>query len=71
MNSEFDLSVVIPCLNEEKTIGICVKKALDCIHKNSINAEIIVSDNGSTDNSVKIVEEFNNSKIKLVHCCTC
>ena len=66
--AEYDLSVVIPCLNEEKTIGICVKKAWECIQQYSINAEIIVSDNGSSDESVKIVEGFNNPEIKVVRC---
>lgn len=68
MAAEYDLSVVIPCLNEEKTIGICVQKAWDCIQKYSVNAEIVVSDNGSSDKSVEIVEGFNNPNIRVVHC---
>jgi glycosyltransferase involved in cell wall biosynthesis len=51
-----ELSVVIPCLEEEETIGYCVEKALITIRKGRIDGEVIVADNGSKDNSVKIAE---------------
>lgn len=69
MAIEYDLTVVIPCLNEETTIGLCVQKALDCVRKHNINAEIVVSDNGSSDKSVQIVENFNLPNVRVVHCC--
>jgi len=59
-----DLSVVIPCLNEQDTIGICVTKALNQIKKNNINGEIIVADNGSTDNSIQIALDKGARVIK-------
>lgn len=49
-----EVSVIMPCLNEEKTIGRCVRKALGVLHENNIEGEVIVSDNGSTDGSVNI-----------------
>ena len=49
-----DLSVIIPCLNEKDTIGICVTKALKQIKNNNIKGEVIVADNGSHDNSIQI-----------------
>ena len=55
MNTE--LSVVIPCLNEEKTIGTCVKKACSAFSKLSVPGEVVVVDNGSTDRSVQIAKE--------------
>jgi len=48
------ISVVIPCLNEEKTISSCIKEALEGIENSNYDGEVIVSDNGSTDNSVEI-----------------
>lgn len=57
MDKEF--SILIPCLNEEKTIEICVKKALQYIDKNKMNADVIVVDNGSKDNSIKNIEKYN------------
>jgi glycosyltransferase involved in cell wall biosynthesis len=55
--SKMHVSVVIPCLNEERTIGECVKKALDSIAAAGINGEVIVSDNGSHDNSREIATQ--------------
>lgn len=52
-----DVSVVLPCLNEEKGIGVCVKKITDTFDKHSIRGEIIVVDNGSTDSSARIAGE--------------
>lgn len=51
-----DVSVVIPCLDEEATVGTCVKKALSAIAANGIDGEVVVADNGSTDRSVEIAE---------------
>jgi glycosyltransferase involved in cell wall biosynthesis len=49
-----DVSVVIPCLNEEDTLGTVLGKAQRAIAAHGIRAEIIVADNGSTDDSVDI-----------------
>jgi glycosyltransferase involved in cell wall biosynthesis len=46
-----ELSVVIPCLNEAETIGICVRKARHGLAAAGVCGEIIVGDNGSTDGS--------------------
>ena len=51
---EKKISFLFPCLNEEQGIGICIDKALSVVHSNSLNAEIIVIDNGSTDNSASV-----------------
>ena len=49
-----DISVVMPCLNEEESVGVCVVKALEGIRKTGLRGEVVVSDNGSTDNSVAV-----------------
>ena len=54
---KLDISIVMPCLNEEKTIGACVDEALGYIFANNLNGEVIVSDNGSQDNSAVIAKE--------------
>jgi len=61
---EFELSVVMPCLNEEITVGACIRKAQDTIKKLGINAEVVISDNGSTDRTVEIAEELG---ARVVH----
>ena len=52
---ELELTVVIPCLNEERTIAGCVRAALEAMAGHGIAGEVLVSDNGSTDASVEIV----------------
>ena len=49
-----ELSFVIPCLNEEKTLATCIRKAKKFIEREGIIAEIIIADNGSTDASKEI-----------------
>lgn len=59
------LSIVIPALNEEKNITNLLNDILNNTYK---DYEIIVSDNGSEDNTIRIVNEFitNNPNIRLV-----
>lgn len=54
------LSVVIPCLNEEETIAICIKKTLSAFKKIGIDnmSEVIIADNGSEDNSIIISKKL-------------
>ncbi|MBI5143840.1 MAG: glycosyltransferase family 2 protein, partial [Candidatus Omnitrophica bacterium] len=53
-NKNIEVSVVLPCLNEEAALGICLDKIKDVFSREGINGEIIVSDNGSTDHSAEI-----------------
>jgi glycosyltransferase involved in cell wall biosynthesis len=53
-----DVSVVIPCLNEANSIGICVGKAIDAFKTAGLRGEVVVADNGSTDGSVDIAEKL-------------
>lgn len=48
------VSVVIPCLNEQETIQRAVEEALAGIKLLSVDGEVVVSDNGSTDGSQTI-----------------
>jgi len=49
-----DISVVMPCLNEEESVGICVTKALEGIRRTGLSGEVVISDNGSSDDSVAV-----------------
>jgi glycosyltransferase involved in cell wall biosynthesis len=49
-----EVSVVIPCLNEARSIAICIDKAIAAFEEAGIRGEVVVSDNGSTDDSVEI-----------------
>jgi hypothetical protein len=49
--STLELSVVLPCLNEARTITGCVREAMDALAASGIAGEVVVADNGSTDGS--------------------
>lgn len=53
-DSNLDLSIIMPCLNEEATVGLCVDDAMEFLQKNRLRGEVIVVDNGSTDHSGEI-----------------
>src|SRR5262249_19052030 len=55
----------IPCLNEGDTIGSCVEKALDAMRSHQIAGEVIVADNGSTDDSQAIAAALGARVIKV------
>lgn len=57
-SSALELSVVMPCLNESRTLAICIKKALATIERLGIRGEVIVADNGSTDGSQSVAENL-------------
>lgn len=55
---ELELSIVMPCLNEEETLEVCVRKAQQALKDNGIKGEVIVADNGSTDRSPEITQRL-------------
>ena len=55
--SALELSVVMPCLNEARTVVICIKKALDFMERHGVAGEVIIADNGSSDGSQALAEE--------------
>jgi len=52
--SPVGVSVVIPCLNEANSIGICVEKARKAMSDAGLLGEVVVADNGSSDGSIEI-----------------
>jgi glycosyltransferase involved in cell wall biosynthesis len=60
-----DVSVVIPCLNEANSIGICVEKALRAFCAAGLRGEVVVADNGSTDGSIEIAEKLGAHVVRV------
>lgn len=60
-----DLSVVIPCLDEEDTLATCLTKLRKIAEQEQFSIEVIVADNGSTDKSIAIVKEFNARVVQV------
>ena len=63
MNS-MKVSIIIPVYNEEKTILKIIKKILKLRY---INKELIVVNDGSTDNTKKLLSTFSNKRIRIIN----
>ncbi|MDP9082970.1 MAG: glycosyltransferase family 2 protein, partial [Pseudomonadota bacterium] len=46
-----ELTILMPCLDEARTIETCIRSAQAYLDKKGIDGEILVADNGSTDGS--------------------
>jgi glycosyltransferase involved in cell wall biosynthesis len=60
-----EVSVVIPCLNEANSIGICVSKAINAFQAVNLRGEVVVADNGSTDGSIEIAERLGARVVRV------
>lgn len=59
-----DVSVIVPAYNASKYIKKCIKSLLNQTIK---NIEIIIINDGSTDNTQKIIKSFKDKRIKLIN----
>jgi len=60
-----EVSVVMPCLNEADTVGICISKAQSALRQGGIRGEVIVADNGSSDGSQQIARRLGARVINV------
>ena len=67
MNCEKELTILIPCLDEATTISVCIGSAKKLLSDHNINGEVLVSDNGSTDDSREVSERTG---ARVVMCAT-
>lgn len=65
-NKEIEISIIIPCLNEEAAISSCLSEVKKAIKAYSLAAEIIVVDNNSDDKSAAIVLERQKDIPELI-----
>ncbi len=61
------ISAVIPCLNEERTLPICIEKAQASFRAMGLAGEVVVADNGSSDKSVEVAET-HGARVVHVRC---
>ena len=54
---ELELTILMPCLNEQQTVAQCVGLARQFLAQSGVNGEVLVADNGSTDNSAALARE--------------
>jgi len=65
-NSKTYLSIIIPAYNEEKKIKNDIIQAFNFLRKEKINGELIISTDGITDNTNKIVKNLQNKYKNLI-----
>jgi hypothetical protein len=63
--SEIEVSVVMPCLNEAETVGVCIEKARRALAELGVAGEVVVADNGSTDGSQEIAERMGARVVRV------
>ena len=63
-----DVSIVMPCLNEAKTIVQCIREANDFFEHEDLRGEVVVADNGSTDDSVSLAKANNAIVVPTAAC---
>ena len=54
---EIELTILMPCLNEQQTVAHCVQQARQFLAESGVYGEVLIADNGSTDNSAALAEE--------------
>src|SRR5689334_23347876 len=52
--AELELTILMPCLNESKTLARCIDKAWSYLARSGAAGEVLIADNGSTDGSQAI-----------------
>ena len=57
-SGDVELSIVMPCLNEARTLEACILKAQKYLSRSGVNGEIVIGDNGSTDGSREIASSL-------------
>ncbi len=63
MNKSIFVSVIIPVYNGEKYIAECIKSIYEQTYK---KFEIIIIDDGSTDNSIEVIENIKNEEVRII-----
>lgn len=63
--AEIELSIVMPCLNEARTIATCVAKARGFLSRAGVVGEVVVADNGSTDGSIELARAMGARVISV------
>ncbi len=58
--SQFELSVIIPVYNEEKRVSKTLEAAFKYLKAKRIKAEILIVDDGSSDETLKVVGKFKS-----------
>ncbi|TVR71283.1 MAG: glycosyltransferase, partial [Marinilabiliales bacterium] len=67
LHYSMELSVVFPVLNEEHKIAADIEAAFAFMDDNLISGEVIIVDDGSTDNTAKLVSDMMTVSDRPLH----
>ena len=59
------ITILMPCLNEAETLACCIHKAQSSLKQLNVEGEVLIADNGSTDDSIKIAESLGARVAKV------
>ena len=60
-----ELTILMPCLNEARTLSACITRAQRFLEQHGIRGEVVVADNGSTDGSIELATGLNARVVKV------
>src|SRR6202165_1825289 len=60
-----ELTILMPCLDEAATVGTCVAKARGFLQRTRIDGEVLVADNGSSDDSRTLAQRAGARVIEV------
>lgn len=63
--NQTELTILMPCLNEARTLAICIGKAKTFLARTQTQGEVLVSDNGSTDGSREIARSLGARVVEV------
>lgn len=64
-NFDPEFTILMPCLNERRTLPLCIREIQTFLSDADISAEILVADNGSTDGSPAIARKMGARVISV------
>ena len=67
MPERVDVSVVVPCLNEEENLPVLAERLFQAVDDRGIQVELIPVDDGSTDGTWRVVEDLSSDSVGRVN----
>lgn len=63
---EVELTILMPCLNESKSLSWCIDEANAYIKESSVSGEVVIADNGSADDSCRVAAECGARVVEVL-----
>ncbi|MDO9095754.1 MAG: glycosyltransferase family 2 protein [Rubrivivax sp.] len=64
---DVELTILMPCLNEVRTLPACISKARCFLERSGVSGEILIADNGSTDGSQALAAQLGARVLAVPH----